>query len=244
MRRVLPSLLALSLFGGPAWAADPGAPAEQTLGSVHALIQRTMRDALDWSPDAKLYSVVGKGPKSGVLWEEWTVMYGDPKTRYGFYSVTFADGVLLARRAVKAGTELRERYWDGKLQSRSVNAVDWNGVYSDGVAGGVPLGGDFIDAPALDAVLKANRFMIPNDGQYHLELVRLDRKGNDYLTKFLLDGTFRQIGEIAHNTDGRAVWIADNLTEAVFLDARTKKLVNRRPSTQNFKGPEDWLVKP
>lgn len=233
------AVLALALVPA-ALAGD--APAETTLGSVFALVQRSFDEARAWSPGARLYSITGKGPKTGVLWEEWTLAYGDPERGDGFISMKFANGAILERHVSKGGRAVHEYYWEGKLRNRSEsNPPGYSGRYDQNL----PLGAKFIDAPALHAIIKAQRFAAPSDGQYTLELFRVPDFGKETrVSNFTLDGSYRQIGDCPPNSAGKVVWGIDNLEKAVFLEATKGTFLNRRPSTSKAPpGPEAWEIR-
>ena len=242
------ALLVLALLAaGSAAAEGSGASAvsETTLGSVHALISRSMAEALSWSPNAKLYAVVGTGPKSGVLLEEWTLIYGDPIRQRGFYVVKFGDGVMLERLVGLEGAEVREWYWEGKLRNTMRQESGGFGDYMTNL----PLNVKFLDAPALDSLLKRLRFSRPSDGRWSLELSRLmvplrADGAPEQFPGFFLSHLFRSLGAVPDSGLERCMWIVDNGDDAVFLDAATGKLINSRVSVS--KAPATgavWRIK-
>ena len=239
--------LTILLAALPAAAQEAGgaAVAEQTLGSVHALVMRSSKEALAWSPRAKLYSILGSGPKEGVLFEEWTVVYGDPGAKDGFFAIKFGDGIMQERHVCRGDHVVREFYWDGKLRNR----LEGSPVGPEPYTTNLPLGSDFMDAPRLDSLLKARKFSRPKGERWSLELSRLTepKRSEEFEERFnagfLLDGTFRAIGPIPANGRDRIMWIVDNQDEAVFLDAATGRLINRRPTVNKTGGRDAWQVK-
>lgn len=246
------ALLILLFCAAPARAAEgTGAVAEQSLGSVHGLIMRSVKDALAWSPHAKLFSIVGQGPKEGVLYEEWTLVYGDPVTRDGFYAVKFGDGIMQERHVCRRGHVAREFYWEGKLR----NTLEGSPAGpAESYVTNLPLGSDFMDAPRLDSLLHARKFARPKGERWSLELShltephRVAEDGEVFEERiragFLLDGTFRTIGAIPPNGRDKLLWIVDNQDETLFLDAATGRLINARPNVGKAGGQDAWQVKP
>lgn len=240
--------LLLALFLSTASAEEPpkSSVEGQSLGSVHALIQRSLRDALDWSPNAKLYSIHGAGPKSGVLFEEWTLTYGDPVTRDGFYAVKFGDGIIQERHVCRGDKVVREYYWEGKLR----NTLQGSPASMGGHVTNLPLGSDFLDSTSLDSLLKARGYKHPQGERWTLELSRLSEPKRDAAFEertpavFLLEGTFRPIGPIPNSGRGQAMWMVDNGDEVLFLEAASGRLINARPPTSKAPMTKDvWKIR-
>jgi len=239
--------LIAALLCAPAFApAESGdSPSGLTLGSVHALIRRSISEAREWSPNARIYSIYGLGPKLGILPEEWTIVYGDPVAADGFFSIKFGDGVILEKHVCRGEVVHREYYWEGKLRNTMQGAPRGKPDYHRALQ----LGSEFIDAPDLDALLKHIGFKRPPKDRWTLELGRFAApEMDDELLRntrhaFTLDGTYRVIGAIPPNGYDVPLWIVDNGEDVIFLHAKSGKLINTRSAIAGSSDGLRWRVK-
>ena len=205
------------------------------LANLTGLLKSAGTMARQWSPGAKLYSILGSSPGNPVRWEpeRWEFYYGDPETKEGMFHVIYENGALSGRKGVKAGVAAVERFNDGKLVSKSANMVDWTTNDYDDCR---PVAEPFLDASLLDAKVR-DVPMTPDElGRFRVVLLRAKNDNCDGLGHISL---YLAEKPIPKKMRSKTIWIVTGPDETVFFDGATGEPLLRRLRKPSGDDPKD-----
>ena len=201
-------LLALSLPACAVEGSEPGAvSAGGQLRSLQPLLKEAEGYAKKWSKKARLYTVMGTGPKNEARLkpEVWTLVFGDPSKKAESFLVAFKDGKLAWQRPAPDKAETAPL--DYKLCR--------------------PLDPKFLDTAGLEKRV-TEKGLEPNQwGQ--LDFVLFKPASPDCGGLFDVGMVYRVLEGIPLKQFGKAVWVAVNDSEKLYFDGITGRFLGRFP---------------